>query len=262
MLIYHNNVIWNSGVNVTASSESELLPATNLFLEQRGAIWRSGTSTADEYLVWDLGSASLVQNLILSDYAGAWSSATVKIQGNASDSWGAPSFDETITASKFAFNLPVLHELTGTPSYRYWWLSITKNASGDELDLGHAFLANAETNLSEKPDADGVEIGYDDLSTESRSRGGQSFSDQKERALRFKLPFTDVTTTKGSIEGLVASGVTKRPFWVDILGAVSGDNDLTKLHYVRHGDLPTVSVTGYTGSAFIYDLELDLIENL
>lgn len=86
-------------------------------------------------IVIDLGSAQSVTACALlgHNFTG---SATVKLQGNASDSWGSPSVDRTLTVTD-----PIISDYP-TGSYRYWrvfWTDSTTTEDFftlDELFLG------------------------------------------------------------------------------------------------------------------------------
>lgn len=261
MDLFLSNRVLDSGVSVTASSENELLIAENLLKEHRAKYWQTTTSTADEYVVFDLGTAgAAIEDVILSDYDTSLSGDTVKIQGNATDSWGSPSVDETITASKFNNGDPAVHALSSGGSYRYWRLSITKASAGVTRYVGHIYLG-VITTLSEEPDHEGVDIGTESASSINRSRGGNAYVDEKPKLKTFTVPFSDVTAVKAEVESLAADGALYEPFWMRIT-SVSGDTELVKYHYVRNEEVPDFEVVGYTGSAYIYDFELNLIEEL
>jgi hypothetical protein len=60
--------------------------------------------------------------------------ATVKIQANATDAWGGPSFDETITVSGLGTDPPfynLCHKFASAQNFRYWRLSINDAANPD-----------------------------------------------------------------------------------------------------------------------------------
>jgi hypothetical protein len=66
------------------------------------------------------------------------SSAVITIQGNASDSWGAPTFSETVTWN----NCKILHYFASSQSFQYWRLVISDETNAaayiqiSELCLG------------------------------------------------------------------------------------------------------------------------------
>lgn len=100
-----------AGVTFTASSEATNSPATNLSKPGRPFMpWRSTVAT-DSNVVINFGSTRLVQGIVLV----RCNFASVRIQGNTSDSWGAPPFDQlfTVTQSPFNFRYQLGTKLTG-----------------------------------------------------------------------------------------------------------------------------------------------------
>ncbi len=130
--------------------------------------WRSGTPSDPETVIFDLGSAKEVKAVILHGH-NISSGATVKIQGNAADSWGAPALDETI-----AFRAGTMRRYltSGTKTYRYRRLKIegdAGNAAGyiklPELFLGDYFEPEYDFDLNNTL---GAEAEEDLKRTESR----------------------------------------------------------------------------------------------
>lgn len=104
-----------------------------------GTRWRGGAPAVDpEYLTFDLLAAGAPDAVIVHGH-NISSGATVKIQGNATDSWGAPSVDETITYQAGT----MFRYLTTTPrSFRYWRLLITGDSANPDgwLEASEVFL--------------------------------------------------------------------------------------------------------------------------
>jgi len=61
--------------------------------------------------------------------------SAIAIQGNAADSWGAPSFSQALT-----WSAGVIAATFGSQSYRYWRLTYTKASAGVTRDIGRLFL--------------------------------------------------------------------------------------------------------------------------
>lgn len=173
MRFWFNNVIDTVGVTFTPTSEVSTLPAENLAHEFRGRVWRTGTSITNEGVVIDLGSAQSVTSVILLDHTLTSGDSTIKIQGNASDSWGAPSVDETLTWASGTIS----KTFTGG-SYRYWRLIFTKASAGVSRDIGRMFLGTY-LDTTDAPDYDGYDQRKEDLSRKTKSRGGQTWTDRQ-----------------------------------------------------------------------------------
>ncbi len=262
MDIFYGNRLFDSGVTATASSENELLPAENLLRESRAKIWRTGTSTAAESVVFDLQNAGVtISDVIIDGYDTGLALSTVKIEANSSDSWGSPAVSETISSGKFTFGLPAVHELASGPvSYRYWRLSVTKALASSTADVGHIYLG-AKDDLPEWPDHDGVAHGVADLSEVQMSRGGTSFVDERPRVREWTVPFSMITSAKGQLENLALDGALHEPFWMHLTD-VTGDGTLSEYVYVRNRSVPRFVNKSYTGSAWVWNVELDVMEVL
>lgn len=119
---------WDSGV-LTSSSNVMLFAGENSQHRWHTYFWL-GRDGDDEWLKVDMGSAQTVRTFILKLH---WftPSATIKIQGNATDSWSSPSVDVTVDVHR---PLIVLQNFwDGTQSYRWW--RVVMNADYDEMDF-------------------------------------------------------------------------------------------------------------------------------
>lgn len=114
-----------------STEDSNWLAANLLLFEKRVRYWKT-TGTGDSYVVIDLGSAQALKGVGAIDC----NYASCKIQGNASDSWGSPSFDtDTVSISQDKLTgLYRLHldttDLSGF-NYRYLRLFIPTQATTD-----------------------------------------------------------------------------------------------------------------------------------
>jgi hypothetical protein len=75
-------------------------------------------SKDDQTFIFDLGSAKAVDYFLILDH-NLTSSATVKLQGNATNVWTAPTIDITITIADYLY-----HGFTSAETYRYWRVTI------------------------------------------------------------------------------------------------------------------------------------------
>ena len=90
MRVFYDNLIDKTGVTITPSSQVSTLPASNLAHEFRKRVWRTGTSTAAENVVFNLGSAKAVTSVILLDHTLTAGDSAIALEANSADSWGAP----------------------------------------------------------------------------------------------------------------------------------------------------------------------------
>lgn len=114
------------------SSEDPNWPSSNLLIFDKRIRWWKTTSTAESYVVIDLAEAKALKAVGVIDV----NYSSCKVQGNASDSWGAPSFDtDTVTIAQEKLTdlyRLILDEddLTGF-NYRYLRLLIPNQATTD-----------------------------------------------------------------------------------------------------------------------------------
>ena len=68
------------------------------------------------------------------------SGATVKVQANATDSWGSPSIDTAMTYNSEY----IIHAFSSTESYQYWRFYVDDSSNPDTyIEVGHIFLGEA-----------------------------------------------------------------------------------------------------------------------
>jgi hypothetical protein len=123
-------------------------------------------------LKFDLGSAMAVRSVVLLDHTLTGSDTTIKLQGNATDAWTSPSFEETLV-----YNAGTIAAfLSAAQTYRWWRIIFTKSSASEYRDVGRVFLG-PYYECAKGPAFRGVRITPVDLSETERSRGGQTYSD-------------------------------------------------------------------------------------
>jgi len=126
---------------LTPNSENINYPATNILDSRLSRIFRTVAATTTATIVFDAGSAVTVDSIAIANHNISSGVTTFKIQGNATDAWGGPSVDETLT---WAAGI-VTKQFTGG-SYRYWRLHIIDAGNTDTfIELGRVFLADSYT---------------------------------------------------------------------------------------------------------------------
>jgi hypothetical protein len=162
---------WNNLADAVATVETSSSAAAEYPLANIKNIWptyefRTASLGAPDYIKWDLGSAQYVSCFILWNH-NISAGATIRLQGNDSDAWGAPAFDEAVTWN--AENL--VHVLASAVSLRWWRIIITDAANPDGyISAGCRFLGTyfqpGESNATRAPELiDPSEVAF--------SRGGQ-----------------------------------------------------------------------------------------
>lgn len=125
-------IAWNNlcdSATLTPSQENPLYPVENVQEAHSQKVWKGLDAT--ENIVIDLGSAQAVSCIGIAGH-NFTSGATITLEGNSSDSWGAPAFSETVTVYD-----TVLHFFTES-TYRYWRLVVAD--TGVVVTIGRVFL--------------------------------------------------------------------------------------------------------------------------
>jgi hypothetical protein len=162
---------WNNLADAATTVETSSSEATEHPLANIANIWptfefRTNGLGAYDFLKWDLATAQYVSCFILWNH-NIQAGATILLQGNATDSWGSPTFNELITWSED--NL--VYIFAAAVSLRWWRLVVIDPTNPDGyISAGHRFLGTyfqpGESNASRVPSLiDPSEIAF--------SRGGQ-----------------------------------------------------------------------------------------
>lgn len=252
MRFWYDNLIDYSGVTLTASSAQSTLPATNVINEHRKRVWRTGTSTAAETLVIDLGSAKAVTSIILLDHTLTASDTLIKIQGHTSDSWGAPDVNETLTWAS-----GTISKTFTSATKRYWRLIFTKSAAGETRDIGRIFLGTYY-DTPEDPDDKGYEDELEDPSRTSKSLGGQTYTEVLEKFWAPAVTWSSLpNSTAESLKTIAESVGRSVAFFVQVQTV----SPLTEIFYVKLRRAFKRQVAGME-SSLLWNVGLELEEQL
>lgn len=178
--------LWDSDATTrTASSAASGFPLSNIKHRWHTRVWRA-TGDAAEWVLMDLGSPMDIKAFILKEH-NFTDAATVKIQGNAADAWGAPSVDVTISITDD--KLVKIWETAQT--YRWWRVSMADGANPDTyVKIGRIFLGNffePTVNFTRR-----FLMQLKDPSVKTRSTGGQISVNSKPHYKAFGYEFQDV----------------------------------------------------------------------
>jgi hypothetical protein len=170
---------------LTPSTQNNNFPVSNIQHRWFTKVWRSAddTGTLTENIVIDLGaSPGAVWAFALKKHNFS-SSAVVRIQANASDSWGSPSVDVTLSLADL-----LVYFWSSAQTYRYWRLDMVDSAPvGAYLEIGRLFLGayfspsiNMNNNYKKR---------ISDPSDLNWSDGGQIVTNQKTRFHQYDISF-------------------------------------------------------------------------
>lgn len=172
--MYWDNEIDNT--TLTASTETANYEADNVKTYQLSTTWRT-TGITSENVVIDagVGNTISVPSLMIAGH-NLTSSAIVTLQGNASDSWGAPSFSAVISASWEYGDIIFSEDTTASVAYRYWRIVIADTTNTEMyLEIGRIFLGAGYT--VERAVSDSFSEKIIDTTDTQFSIGRQAYSD-------------------------------------------------------------------------------------
>lgn len=205
----------------------------------------ASTYTADElkihtyeFIKWDLGMASMPQAFVLAGPRNTplkfSSNAVIKLQGNQTDNWSSPTYNQTLTQDDYVYFIHDADKLSQS-GLRYWRLYIEdKNNPNLYVEAGLIYLGE-----SFAFDRGGPEYGF---TTEYNDRSNTVFSENG-------VEFTDVRpvseTLKMNLVGLTKTGMENlddffnrlglhTPFWLSVdTNAVFSSSQRRWVRYVK-----------------------------
>lgn len=151
----------------------------------------------EERITLDLGSAFNPKAFLLfgprNEPIRISQNATIKLQGNASDSWTSPAYDQTLTWNEFAiakFSTTGLH----SSALRYWSISIVdrENARG-YIEISSMFLGDVVEMTRGCPQFP-LEVTEVDLSASEQTLSGGSFTAFYGKTAELALDWQYLTT--------------------------------------------------------------------
>lgn len=208
-IIFSKDNFADSGT-LTSSSEAAGFPKENvrdyLFIRH----WRS-TGDSDEWLKWDFGAAKQPTVLFVR-YQNAQAAGVVKIQGNATDVWTAPSVNLTITNASDSQR--ILFKRITSSAYQWWRLHFADATNPDTfIKVGRVFLGDffqpTFNYIVPQPKTlvEPSDIVY--------SKGGQAFVDEKTpyKIWGYNFPKT-IEADADEFENLKENYWKKRPLFI------------------------------------------------
>lgn len=216
----------------------------------------------NEWFLWDMGIASNPTDFIL---IGARNraikispSATMKLQGNETDTWTNPSYEATLDYDDEAiikFSDDGLH----TEALRYWRLLLEDQNPLGYIEIGSLFLG-----IHYVPTNGSVQFPFQssfiDRSTTVTAEGGQTFSDIKEKTQSYSLKWLNLS--KDEIEDLTDifnTYGTSVPFFISFdNNAVFSSSVNRRVKFVKFASEPTYELS----SPDFFTMTMNLREEL
>lgn len=202
---------------LSANSENINYPLVNLFDSRLSRYFRTDSGTTTATIVFDAGAAITVNSIDIAGHNISSGVSTLKFQGNATDAWGGPSVDETLTWVAGVIN----KDFTGG-SYRYWRLHIIDAGNSDTfIKLGRVYGSNAYSTPIISYE---VSHSYQSGTKKTRTPVGVTYGDIriKENLVSVKWPKILTVTDKPALITAFDSVDISKPFFVTFDDSVSG----------------------------------------
>lgn len=191
--LLYNSALWDAATVTASSDASSGLTGANVVDDMVSKPWRS-TGDTSEQLVFDLGAAVQIKAIGLHVF-NLTSAATVKVQANATNSWGSPTLDDTVAIVTDA-DSGVLERLvwTGNQTLRYWRIDIADAANPNGyVQIGRVIGGDYWTPTVNF--ANGYRPTVVDPSEGKAAPGRQAFWSQRKRFRRAAVTFPEIDRT-------------------------------------------------------------------
>lgn len=180
ILFFKTNLI-DSLLNnqIIPSTEVVSVPAINLKDQQKSKVWRT-TSVADQNVTFDFGAPVSISEFLMTSH-NLTSGAVITILGNTSNSWGSPTFSQTVTWHRL-----MMIKRFAVQNLQWWRIRIQDagNTAGF-LEVGRMFLGSYYSPaLNYSWDWQRI---LNDPSTKTRSLGGQESVNLKQHFRTYSI---------------------------------------------------------------------------
>ena len=204
-----------SGVTITSSAEVTNYPDDNVANKARWKIWRSSTTTGDQWIKFDFGANKTLKALFVAGHK-IHTGGILKIQAHATDSWATPTVDETITPASFN-PTGVEGAFFSSQSLRWVRVFFDNDGSANEfVELGCVF-AGAYLEPTGYQIRERFDIQRLDPSSIVRALDGQEEAQQRQKFYRVagEFPF-EPEADKDSFQTAFDTVGASVPFWLAI----------------------------------------------
>lgn len=185
MIILYDNKVSTS--IISSSSENPNFPWSSALNDT--ILARTGRTIGDsaEWIKFIFPAAISVTSFAILNH-NFEAAATVKIQGNSSDSWTTPPVDRTQTISN------VIYDSFASSSYRYWRVYMDHAAStAGYFSLSKIYLGLSYTPINQNA---GIDMPLLVESNTSKSRGGQVFGQTSTKLRTYRLALSGLTQSQ------------------------------------------------------------------
>jgi len=148
-------------------------------------------SSNNESVVIAFSVATEIKSFIV-DRGNLTAAATVTLQGNATDAWGAPSYSQAMTYTGTAFYLDL------DETYKYYRLKLV-DAAVTTISIGYIHLGPEYTQMP--PISNGAQLFYATTNEPSFSISNQVFANEGYEYLETTFEFTNISDSAQTILG-------------------------------------------------------------
>lgn len=191
--ILDTNFVFDSTVTLTASSASAAFPVSNLKRYHRYNAWRT-TGVTSENVVIDLQTAESIDSfaMVFDPVEGIkfTSSATIKIQANATNVWTSPAVDVTLTIDN-DYSV-ITYFWSSAQSYRYWRLTMADATNTYGFLEVPKLILSASTQLTQMPEMGFKEFNKD-TSRVVQTDYGHRYADSYPTIRSLELAYKEIT---------------------------------------------------------------------
>jgi hypothetical protein len=237
---------------LTASNNETAFPISNVQNELLQKEWRGHAGNSDEWIVFDFG-AEYEPGVIIIKYTGDAPLASPVIQGNGTDTWDDPGV-EFAEGGGLTWDTTnkIIYATTVGSSARYWRFYVLTNEESELPLRVQRVFAGPVTTTTDEPDFDGYDEATEDNSVKQKSRGGQTFVDQRESFLNFSVKFSSLNNTDSAALKTYADAVGEHTSHFVQVQTASPLNDW---RYVKLKKALGRKVSGFSGGSFLWDVK-------
>ncbi len=248
MRILYDNLVTDA--TITASTENPDYTFTTAFNDSRLSRIGRTTDDDDEWIKFVFGAAVSVSNICIVG-SNISSGATITLEGNASDSWSAPTFSVSILSTdKFG---DYFYKSFATQSFRYWRLTIDDAANTDTyIEVAQIFIGTYLT-------MPGMNLGQivtkKSNSVATKSASGQLYGDRRINPQGAEISFTDVSNAnKILIDAFITAVDVVEPF---IMLVWESDLDIQAPVYCSLTETPSFQRSQSNGLLWNFSLKVE-----
>jgi hypothetical protein len=178
---------------LTEGTQNPYFPVENLQDVDKDKVYKDLGTTTSWSVVFDCLTAVSVTSCILFNHNLTGTETDIKVEGNATNSWGSPSVSETLTYAADT----ILKNFTGG-SYRYWRITFTKANATDIRSVGRVYLGPSL--LARSPDRKGLSRGISDNAIITTTDDGKVFASARNIIRNWTIPWSNLLASSGATD--------------------------------------------------------------